>query len=188
MKMRRERIYKNAFFGPLKACYGHKGLCTRWGRSQGFRKYTELILDQTRRKRVLTNWCWYEKHWTELYKVQKVQFKFIELRGPFKFSSLDKNWIAAQLTNELFLTDKVSSERVECTYFIKGRNYRIMCVMKRKKAQFLLFSTRGHSSLSKLTLFILSSKKFNGELRGSSSSSSNELSLNRPLSSRKNWI
>merc|ERR1712079_907470 len=84
-----------------------------------------------------------------------------------------------------FLTDKVSSERVECTYFIKGRNYRIMCVMKRKKAQFLLFSTRGHSSLSKLTLFILSSKKFNGELRGSSSSSSNELSLNRPLSSRK---
>ena len=39
MKMRRERIYKNAFFGPLKACYGHKGLCTRWGRSQGFRKY-----------------------------------------------------------------------------------------------------------------------------------------------------
>jgi len=132
--------------------------------------------------------CSYEKHWTELYKVQKVQFKFIELRGPFKFSSLDKNWIAAQLTNELFLTDKVSSERVECTYFKKGRNYRIMCVMKRKKAQFLLFSTRGHSSLSKLTLFKLSSKKFNGELRGSSSSSSNELSLNRPLSSRKNWI
>ena len=31
MKMRWERIYKNAFFGPLKACYGHKGLCTRWG-------------------------------------------------------------------------------------------------------------------------------------------------------------
>ena len=39
VKMRRERIYKNAFFGPLKACYGHKGLCTRWGRSHGFRKY-----------------------------------------------------------------------------------------------------------------------------------------------------
>jgi len=34
--------------------------------------------------------CSYEKHCTELYKVQKVQFKFsIELRGPFKFSSLD---------------------------------------------------------------------------------------------------
>ena len=30
------RIYKNAFFGPLKACYGHKALCTRWERSQGF--------------------------------------------------------------------------------------------------------------------------------------------------------
>ena len=39
VKMRRERIYKNVFFGPLKACYGHKGVCTRWGRSQGFRKY-----------------------------------------------------------------------------------------------------------------------------------------------------
>ena len=34
VKMRRERIYKNAFFGPLKACYGHKGRCTRWGRSK----------------------------------------------------------------------------------------------------------------------------------------------------------
>jgi len=112
----------------------------------------------------------------------------IELRGPFKFSSLDKNWTAAQLANELFLTDKVSSERVECTYFKKGRNYRIMCVMKRKKAQFLLFSTRGHSTLSELTLFKLTSKKFNGELRCSSSSSQNELSLNRPLSSQKNWI
>merc|ERR1711994_339843 len=39
VKMRRERIYKKAFFGPLKACYGLKGVCTRWGRSQGFRKY-----------------------------------------------------------------------------------------------------------------------------------------------------
>ena len=39
VKMRQERIYKNTFFGPLKACYGHKGLCTRWGRSHGFRKY-----------------------------------------------------------------------------------------------------------------------------------------------------
>ena len=58
VKMRRERIYKNAFFGPLKACYGHKGLCSRWGRSQGFRKYPELIFDQTRQWRVLTNWCW----------------------------------------------------------------------------------------------------------------------------------
>ena len=38
MKMRLERIYESAFFGHLKACYGHKGLCTRWGRSHGFRK------------------------------------------------------------------------------------------------------------------------------------------------------
>ena len=29
MKMQWERIYKDAFFGPLKACYGHEGVCTR---------------------------------------------------------------------------------------------------------------------------------------------------------------
>ena len=28
MKMQQEGIYKNAFFEPLKTCYGHKGLCT----------------------------------------------------------------------------------------------------------------------------------------------------------------
>ena len=39
VKTRYPRMYKNAFFGPLKACYGHKGLCTIWGRSHGFRKY-----------------------------------------------------------------------------------------------------------------------------------------------------
>ena len=57
--MRREGIYKNAFFGPLKACYSHEDLCTRWGRSQGFRKYPLLIFDQMRGKGVLTNWYWY---------------------------------------------------------------------------------------------------------------------------------
>ena len=59
MKMRRDRIYKTAFFGPLKACYGHNGVCTRWGRSQGFQKYPQLIFDQMRRKLVLKSWCWY---------------------------------------------------------------------------------------------------------------------------------
>ena len=39
MEMRREGIYKNAFFGPLKARCGHKGLYAKWGRTQGFRKY-----------------------------------------------------------------------------------------------------------------------------------------------------
>ena len=57
--MRPEGIYKNAFFGPLKACYGHKDLCTRLGRSQGFQKYLYLIFDQMRRRRVLTHWSWY---------------------------------------------------------------------------------------------------------------------------------
>ena len=60
----------------------------------------------------------------------------IELRGQFKFSSLDKNWTwtAAQLTIELFWTEfKVNSERVECHLLKKGRNYRILCVMTRKK-------------------------------------------------------
>ena len=40
VKMRWERIYKKAFFGPLKACYGHMGLCSRWGRFHGFQKYS----------------------------------------------------------------------------------------------------------------------------------------------------
>jgi len=132
--------------------------------------------------------CSYEKHWTELYKVQKVQFKFIELRGPFKFSSLDKNWIAAQLTNELFLTNKVSFREGRVDLLYKGKELQNYVCHEKEKGQFFLFSTRGHSSLSELTSFKLSSKKFNDELRGSSSSSSNELSLNRPLSSRKNWI
>ena len=60
----------------------------------------------------------------------------IELSSQFKFSSLDKNWTwtAAQLTIELFWTEfKVNSERVECHLLKKGRNYRILCVMTRKK-------------------------------------------------------
>ena len=73
---------------------------------------------------------------SELKKFNSSSVQGIELRGQFKFSSLDKNWTwtAAQLTIELFWTEfKVNSERVECHLLKKGRNYRILCVMTWKK-------------------------------------------------------
>ena len=82
----------------------------------------------------------------------------IELRGQFKFSSLDRNWTwtVAQLIIELFWTEfKVNSERVGCRAmppFKKGKELQNFVCNGKETAQFLLFSTRGHSTLSELTL------------------------------------
>ena len=54
-----------------------------------------------------------------------------------QFISLDKRaWTTTQLKIELFWTEfKLNSERVECHLLKKGWNYRILCIMTKKKTK-----------------------------------------------------
>ena len=143
-------------------------------------------------------WMWWWRHHcqSELYKVQKVQFKFSSrhwtqqsTQVQFIRQKLNLNccpthhWTFLNWVQSQFRESGVPPTK-------KGEELQNFVCHDMEKAQFLLFSTRGHSTLSELTLNSVQKSSMVSWAAVQVQFLTNELNLNWPPSSRKklNWI